>query len=595
MATIIRIKRSTTANAPGSLKTGEIAYSAGAGLYNNGGDRLYFGKGDDGAGNATTVEVIGGAYFANLADHQPGTLTASSAIITDVDNKIDRILIDNITIDGNTISTTNSNGNLVLDPDGVGSVDVSAAIVTNAADPVGNTDLVTLGYLNTQLTTGITFDITDGTNTDGFNANTGTLRFIGDSEVDISGVRTTVSDDQVLFELTHNSIFIGSDEVKLGQSITDLNGLTALDVDFVSIDSDSITTTGGSGFLNLRQETRIHSPVSKAAGDSETSVFDVVDVAGDQLFQVAQNGDVTIGGVLTVEGTGKSSFAGDVDIGGALFVEQGAIITANMTGDNLLLTGNLTVRGNTILGDSAANDTVIFGGRVHSNIVPDSDNTHNLGAPALRWANTYSTNVISSSVTAGNMQLTGNTLSNTNAGGVLYIDPHPVDSDGGELVIRGNLVVQGTQTIVNSTTVSINDKNIVLADSAADANEADGAGITVGGDLYSGTKATITYDGATDRWDFNKAIDITDGTNNLTSIKVNGTDLDVLIEDHLVDNFLLQGQGITITDNGNRTITFSADLATKNDAGIASFDSDQFTLSGAENLVTVYQIDGGTY
>jgi hypothetical protein len=34
MTATIRIKRSTTANAPGSLKTGEIAYSAGAGLYN---------------------------------------------------------------------------------------------------------------------------------------------------------------------------------------------------------------------------------------------------------------------------------------------------------------------------------------------------------------------------------------------------------------------------------------------------------------------------------------------------------------------------------------------------------------------------------
>ena len=596
MATIIRIKRSTGSSAPGSLKTGEIAYSAGVGLYNDGGDRLYFGKGDDGSGNATTIEVIGGAYFANLADHQPGTLTASSAIITDPDNKIDRILIDNITIDGNTISTTNTNGNLVLDPNGSGTVDVSGAIVTNAADPVSNTDLVTLQYLNTQLSTGVTFDITDGTNTDNFNANTGTLRFIGDSATDISGVRTTVSDDQVLFELTHNSIVIGSDEVKLGQTITDLNGLTALDVDFVSIDSDSITTTGGSGFLNLRQETRVHSPVTKALGDSSVSVFDVVDLIGDQLFQVAQNGDVTIGGVLTVEGTGVSRFAGDVNIGGVLTVENGAIVTADMTGEDLLLTGNLTVNGNTILGDSAANDKIVFGGRIHSNIVPDSDNIHNLGAPSFRWANTYSTNVISSTVTAGNLQLSGNTLSNTNAGGTLYIDPHPVDSDGGNLVVRGNLIVQGTQTIVNSTTVSVNDKNLVLADSAADANEADGAGLTVGGDLYSGTKATITYDGATDRWDFNKALDITDGTNNLTSIKVNGTNLDVLIEDHLVDNFFLQGLGITITDNGNRTITFAGELASKSNAGIASFDSDQFLLSGTgENLATIYQIDGGSY
>ena len=89
MAATIRIKRSTGASAPGTLKTGELAYSAGTGLYNNGGDRLFFGKGDDGNGLATSVVAIGGEYFGNLADHSPGTLTPSSAIITDASNKID--------------------------------------------------------------------------------------------------------------------------------------------------------------------------------------------------------------------------------------------------------------------------------------------------------------------------------------------------------------------------------------------------------------------------------------------------------------------------------------------------------------------------
>ena len=93
MATIIRIKRSTTSNAPTDLKTGEISYSSGSGSQSNGGDRLYFGKGDDGSGNATTPEVIGGAYFTNMLDHVHGTLTASSAIITDASSKINNLNI----------------------------------------------------------------------------------------------------------------------------------------------------------------------------------------------------------------------------------------------------------------------------------------------------------------------------------------------------------------------------------------------------------------------------------------------------------------------------------------------------------------------
>ena len=44
MATIIRIKRSSTTNAPSSLKTGELAYSYGVGTQANGGDRFYLVK-----------------------------------------------------------------------------------------------------------------------------------------------------------------------------------------------------------------------------------------------------------------------------------------------------------------------------------------------------------------------------------------------------------------------------------------------------------------------------------------------------------------------------------------------------------------------
>ena len=81
-----------------------------------------------------------------------------------------------------------------------------------------------------------------------------------------------------------------------------------------------------------------------------------------------------------------------------------------------------------------------------------------------------------------------------------YIDPAPIDSDGGTVVIRGNLTVQGTQTIINSTTMSVNDLNIILADSAADSAAADGAGITV-----AGASATMTYDASTNGWVFNRA------------------------------------------------------------------------------------------
>jgi hypothetical protein len=108
---------------------------------------------------------------------------------------------------------------------------------------------------------------------------------------------------------------------------------------------------------------------------------------------------------------------------------------------------------------------------------------------------------VTGQVNVDNIRIDGNTISST-AGSYMYIDPHPVDS-AGTLVILGNLSVEGTTTTIKSTTVNINDKNIVLADSASSNVEANGAGITV-----NGSNATITYDGGTDRWDFNKPIEV---------------------------------------------------------------------------------------
>jgi len=90
-----------------------------------------------------------------------------------------------------------------------------------------------------------------------------------------------------------------------------------------------------------------------------------------------------------------------------------------------------------------------------------------------------------------------------------FIDPAAVGDNTGKVVIKGDLQVDGTQTIVNSTTVTINDKNIVLADSASDSAEADGAGITV-----NGANANITYNATSDKWEFNK--DIAAGNINAT-------------------------------------------------------------------------------
>jgi hypothetical protein len=99
--------------------------------------------------------------------------------------------------------------------------------------------------------------------------------------------------------------------------------------------------------------------------------------------------------------------------------------------------------------------------------------------------------------TYGNITTTGYIAGPAN----LTIDPAGVGDNTGKVIIAGDLQVDGTQTIVNSTTVSINDKNIILADSAADSAAANGAGITV-----EGANALIQYNATTDTWDLNKPL-----------------------------------------------------------------------------------------
>ena len=84
--------------------------------------------------------------------------------------------------------------------------------------------------------------------------------------------------------------------------------------------------------------------------------------------------------------------------------------------------------------------------------------------------------------------------------GNLIIDPAPVDDNGGIVRIKGDFYVDGTTTEINSTTLTIDDLNVVVASGATNSIAADGAGITV-----DGASATLQYASTGDKWVFNKA------------------------------------------------------------------------------------------
>lgn len=101
---------------------------------------------------------------------------------------------------------------------------------------------------------------------------------------------------------------------------------------------------------------------------------------------------------------------------------------------------------------------------------------------------------------------------------------------GGNLTVGGNLVVSGTTTTVNSTTVTIADKNLELGTTAEPSDAgADGGGITLKGT----TDKTIAWVDATDSWTFNQAI------NGLLGLKINGTE--IVSSGRVLSNVTLSG------------------------------------------------------
>ena len=125
MASIIRVKRSTGITPPSSLNFGELGLTIGVGTANNSGGRLFAGD------NASNAQVVGGRYFTDLLSIDPGKVASQAnpttaangfVAILDSDRKVDQWNVDNLTLDGNTFSSTNTDGDIIIDPNGSGDI-----------------------------------------------------------------------------------------------------------------------------------------------------------------------------------------------------------------------------------------------------------------------------------------------------------------------------------------------------------------------------------------------------------------------------------------------------------------------------------------
>ena len=178
------------------------------------------------------------------------------------------------------------------------------------------------------------------------------------------------------------------------------------------------------------------------------------------------------------------------------------------------------------------------------------------------------------------------------------------EDTSGNVVISGNLTVSGTTTTVNSTTLDVADKNITIANGAADAAAANGAGLTV-----DGASATFTYANTGDKWTMNKPLDVTGAITSSSSITATSADIngplavEEVKEKVTIDTttsgtltFNTQTQAViflSANQSANRTINF-----TNVNANMSTGESMTFavlaTQGGTAYYLNAYQVDSSS-
>ena len=151
MASIIRVKRSTGNAAPSTINYGELAVTIANGTQGNKGGRLFVG---DNTSPDPDPIVIGGKYYTDMMNITPGSVrTGANAHAGSVNNgfipildvsytghpggsssgfgpayasatlpRVDTWTVDNLTLDGNTIYSNNTDGDIRFVPNGAGQV-----------------------------------------------------------------------------------------------------------------------------------------------------------------------------------------------------------------------------------------------------------------------------------------------------------------------------------------------------------------------------------------------------------------------------------------------------------------------------------------
>ena len=248
----------------------------------------------------------------------------------------------------------------------------------------------------------------------------------------------------------------------------------------------------------------------------------------------AQISDLTSGRVV-IAGTG-----GELQDSSTLTFSGGTLTATTFSGDlpTTDLTGTITNEqlAGSISNSKLVSDSVSFGGvevtlglsdatpafnLEDASGLPISSGVSGLGAGVASFLGTPSSNNLRAAVTGEtgsggvvfgtNPTLTTPTIVTPNVTGQATMDDVALSGGmtvGAGLTVTGNLVINGTTTTINSTTISVDDKHIELGATASPTDSsANGGGVILKGD----SDHTILWQNDNDQWEFSEHVNLVSG------------------------------------------------------------------------------------